>query len=381
MNVRQKKVMIVAGEASGDQHGRHLAEEIRRMSPETSVCGIGGEAMKSAGVSIIFDSARLSVVGITEVIGRLPTILAGFSTAREFLGRKRPDLLILIDFPDFNLRLAAYAKKIGIPVLYYISPQVWAWRSGRVHKIRKIVDHMAVILPFEEKFYRKHDVPVTFVGHPLMDVRGLDDTGVLKKGGAGGCTIGLLPGSRTGEIRRHLPLMLDAAKLLSGRLPGAEFLLPVAPGIDKGFIDGFIDGHPAEKSVTVVAGSAQEVFSRANLIVAASGTVTLEAAVAGTPMVVIYRVSKLSYWLGRALIRVPHIALVNLIAGREIVPELVQDDASPEKIAEVAGRMVEDPERLASMKKRLLFLKKRLGGPGASASTARIALSLLRSSK
>jgi lipid-A-disaccharide synthase len=367
--------MIVAGEASGDLHGARLVEAMRGRSAELFFLGIGGPAMRQAGVRIVMDAAELSVVGITEVFSRLPRIWEGVKRARGVLRGLKPDLLVLIDFPDFNLHLAAVAKKLGIPVLYYVSPQVWAWRSGRVRKIARRVDHMAVILPFEAPFYSDHGVPVTFVGHPLLDAPLPDST-------AGGAspeaahTIGLLPGSRRGEVARLLPVMRAAADRLRCAQPHLRFLVSLAPSVDPQWIAealGAVSGDAFE----IVSGGATAVFRRACLVVAASGTVTLEACIHGVPMVIIYRVSTLSYWLGRALVRVPAIGLVNLVAGRRIVPELLQDEANPQRIAQEVSGLLADRDALAGLRGDLLALRGELGGPGAAGRVAEIAFRLM----
>jgi len=317
------KVMIIAGEASGDQHGARVVAALRRKVPDIFIFGIGGKALKAAGVRILVDAATLAVVGITEVIAKLPNLLRGWRCARRALRELRPDLLILIDFPDFNLKVAAAAKKAQIPILYYISPQIWAWRTGRVRKIGSLVDHMAVILPFEEKFYKGHGVPVTFVGHPLLDAslpplqpaRPADDPSPL--------TIGLLPGSRDGEVARLLPVMLEAAALIESRGRDVRFIVSQAATVADSFFRKVLGRQPHPESLAVDAGPVDRIFTRCDLIVAASGTVTLEAAIAGIPMVIVYRVSPLSYRLGRLLIRVRHIGLANLILDEALVAELV----------------------------------------------------------
>ncbi len=374
-------VMIIAGEASGDAHGAKLVRAIARKDPRIGFAGIGGERMAAAGVELVFDASDLSVVGLTEVLSRAGSILRGISSAKRLL-RRRPDLLILVDYPEFNLHIAAYAKKLGIPVLFYISPQIWAWRSGRVHKIGRRIDHMAVILPFEEAFYRRHGIPATFVGHPLMDggrssgKETVDPAAYAARLG-GAPEIALLPGSRDGEIERLLPVMLGAADILSRRHPGARFLLSRSASVAPERLSDIAAAHGRHLPFEVVSTGLGEIYRRAALVIAASGTVTLETALAGIPMIVVYRVSPISYRLGKALIRVDHISLVNLIAGRRLVPELVQDDASAEKIADTAAGLLSDTDGLLAMQRALTTLAGRLGRSGASERTAEIALGLL----
>ena len=375
--VGQKCVMIVAGEASGDQHGAKLVREMRRTDPDIFFCGIGGKDLADAGVRILVDAAALTVVGLTEVVSKLPIIYRSMAVAKKLLQSLKPDLLILIDFPDFNLRVAEAAKKQGIRVLYYISPQIWAWRRGRVKKIGRLVDHMAVILPFEADFYRAHDIPVTYVGHPLLDDSPDQDGNNSVADSAAQSVIGLLPGSREVEIRRLLPVMLDAADRIHKQDPRLTFVVSVAPTVDSEMLGALAAGRKTDDSVSFTTEPVSRIFTRCRIVVAASGTVTLQAAIYGTPMVIVYKVSPLSYWLGRALIRVDHIGLINLIAGRRLVPELVQGQASAEGITEQVFNLLADQEKLVQLQNDLLAARKLLGGSGASKRVAEIALSLL----
>jgi lipid-A-disaccharide synthase len=330
--------------------------------------------MRSAGVRIEFDAQRLAVVGITEVFAKLPQILEGMRTAKRLVVEKRPDLLILIDFPDFNLHLAAFAKKHAIPVLYYISPTIWAWRKGRIKKIKRIVDHMAVILPFEEAFYRQHMIPATFVGHPLMDrYTSLPDRQQIPSGD-NALTIGLMPGSRDSEVKKLLPVMLQAAKLI-GQRENVRFLLSQAPSVSPALVQRLTNELDFE--VTIFKESTGLLLRQVTFVIVASGTATLEAAIHVTPMIIVYRVSPLSYRVGKALIKVPHIGLVNLIAGKRVVPELIQHEASPEEIARQALALLTDPDKLKGVKEDLAEVTRRLGTAGASDKVAKIARGLL----
>ena len=375
--VGRKCVMIVAGEASGDQHGAKLVREMRRADPDIFFCGIGGKDLAAAGVRTIVDAATLTVVGITEVVSKLPVIYRSMQVAKKLLQSLKPDLLILIDFPDFNLRVAEAAKKQGIRVLYYISPQIWAWRQGRVKKIGKLVDHMAVILPFEADFYEAHDIPVTFVGHPLLDDNTDHEEYQLETGSEAQSVIGLLPGSREVEIRRLLPVMLEAADSIRQRDPRLKFIVSVAPTVDREVLGAIVNGRQLDNSVSFTTEPVSRIFPRCRIVVAASGTVTLQAAISGTPMVIIYKVSPISFWLGRALIRVDHIGLINLIAGRRLVPELVQHQVSAEGITDQVFNLLADQTHLFQLKEDLMAATKILGGSGASKRVAEIALSLL----
>lgn len=373
---KQKCVMIIAGEASGDIHGSNLVRAMHEKNGALFFCGIGGQALKHAGVRVLVDAEELAVVGISEVFLKLPAIFRGLATAKQILKGLRPDLLILIDYPDFNFRVAAIAKKLGIPVLYYISPQVWAWRSRRVNKIKKLINRMAVILPFEEEFYRKHNVPVTFVGHPLLDHNSAAHI-IGNRKDVESRVVGLLPGSRDGEVSRHLPVMLDAASVITERIKKIKFIISVAPSVKRKQIEEIIEKHNGTADLELVTESVAEVCGQCSLVIAASGTVTLEVAITGTPMIIIYKVSPLSYWLGKIMISVKNIGLVNLIAGREIVPELLQNKASPENVADTAVAMLNDPSGLERMSSKLYGIKDLLGGPGASERVADIALSML----
>ena len=371
----QKSIVMVAGEASGDLHGAKVIHELRQLIGNPDVLGVGGRAMTRAGARIICDNRDLAVVGVTEVLAKAPRILRTLRRLKRLLARLRPDLLILIDFPDFNLHLAAYAKKLNIPVLYYISPQIWAWRPGRVKKIKARVDHMAVILPFEKDFYEKNDVPVTFVGHPLLDDHpaSLD---LHHKGELDRPCIGLLPGSRDREVSRLLPPMLKAASLLSNRLAEAKFVVSCAPTIEKKMITSQVSRHKM-KNLEVSTAPIGDILERVDLVWAASGTVTLEAAIHATPMIIIYTVSPLSHWLAKRLVRVDHIGLANLIAQKRIVPELVQSEVTPQRIAAETYLLLTDPMAFAGMRHALNAIRHQLGAVGASKEVAKIAATLM----
>ena len=372
---------MVAGEVSGDLHGAHLVQAIHRLDPEVQFLGVGGEGLERAGMKLLYSSRALSVVGITEVLPKIRSILKAFKILKQSLDRERPDLVILIDFPDFNLRLAKAAHRRNIPVLYYISPQVWAWRSGRVKQISRWVKKMIVFFPFEVPIYREAGVDVEWVGHPLVDIA----RPTLSRGEAfrrfgldpGRQTIALLPGSRTGEITRLLPILLDSAQRLQKEIKTIQFIIPLAASIPKAMMTPFIEKIPVP--FTLIEGQTYDVMNISELLITASGTATLEGAVVGTPMVIIYRVSMLSYWIGRALIHVDHIGLVNLVAGRRIVPELIQKEANPRRIAEEALQILKDPARSQEMRRAMAEVRQHLGQPGATERAARIVYSLVQS--
>ncbi len=371
-------VVVIAGEASGDQHGAKLVAAMQKKHPGLFFCGVGGPALRQAGVRIVLNAAEVTVVGITEVISKIYSILKGLGIIKKLLKSLRPDLVILIDFPDFNLHIAGVAQKLGIPVLYYISPQIWAWRRGRIKKIKRRVDHMAVILPFEEQFYRDHHVPVTFVGHPLLDDSLPAAEQALKDGIQYPPVIGLVPGSRETEIIRLLPVMLEAADILKQRLKHVTFIISRAPSIKWQLIDSIIANRPGWDDVEVVSDGVEKVFAGCAAIIAASGTVTLQAAIYGTPMVIVYKVSRISAWLARLLVKVPHVGLVNLVAGRRLAPELLQDQASSENIARALEHMLKDADELKDLRQQLIALRSSLGSAGASDRVAELALGMIR---
>ena len=374
-----RRVMIVAGEASGDLHGGNLVRAMHRIDPDIRFTGVGGKQMQRAGVELLADAADMAVVGLTEVVFRLRMILGVLRRLKALLKRDPPDLVILIDYPDFNLPLARTAKKCGVKVLYYISPQVWAWRKGRVKTIRETVDRMVVILPFEEKFYRDAGIDVTFVGHPLLDEvrKKYERPEALKRFGLReeAVTIAVLPGSRRTEVAALLPEMLRACRILTERVSPIQFILPIAGTLDPAFVRDILRPFPIR--VNVVPDEIYDVIAVADAAMVASGTATLETALLETPMVVIYKVSGISYAVGRRVIRVDHISLVNLIAGRTVVPELIQAEANPERIAAEVGQIVTRREKAREMRAALAEIREKLGTPGASQRTAQIACGML----
>lgn len=375
--MKNRSIAIVAGEASGDLHASHLIQALHQRLENCHVWGMGGRKMRTAGADIVEDADRLSVVGITEVFAKVPRLFKAMARLKDRLKATPPDLLILIDFPDFNLHLAKFAKRAGIRVLYYISPQIWAWRAGRVKKIKQRVDHMAVILPFEQVFYERHGVPATFVGHPLMDGVAAPSPERHIPGPADGpLVIGLLPGSRDREVRSLLPLMLQAGRLLEQKLGPIHFRVSCAPSIDPAMIQAIV-GQMPELDVIITTEPVAALMPQCQLVVVASGTVTLEGALYTTPMVITYVVSPISYWLGRALIKVDHIGLVNLIAQDRIVPELVQHEVTPNAIADAVHHIVSDPQVYATTCQALAVVRDRLGRSGASQKVAQIACALM----
>jgi lipid-A-disaccharide synthase len=376
-----KRIMIVAGEASGDLHGSNLVKAALQLDPELRFFGIAGPRMRAAGVEALVDSSEMAVVGLVEVLAHFDVIFHAYTTLKKVIRADPPDLLILIDYPDFNLRLAKLAKAAGVKVLYYISPQVWAWRVGRVKKIARVVDRMAVVFPFEVPFYEKERLPVTFVGHPLVDIVQPAMTREAAQRAFGldpqHQTIGLFPGSRKSEIKRLLPVILNSATLLKQRFPEAQFILPLASSLSHADLAPHLEGCGLD--IKVVEEQGYDVMQVCDAIITVSGTVTMEIALIGTPMVIIYRVAPLTYQIGIRLIKVDHAGICNIVAGERVVPELIQKDAEPVKIAAEIGRMLTDSAYAGAIKVKLAGIREKLGSGGCSAKVAGIALEMLGS--
>lgn len=374
-----KKVMIMSGEASGDLHGANLAREILKMNPSIKLSGVGSKNMREAGVRMLADASEISVVGATEVLTHLGAIHRILSGLKNSLKQDRPDLLILIDFPDFNIMLGKAAKKLGIPVLYYISPQVWAWRKGRIKTIARIVKAMMVVFPFEVELYKKAGVDVRFVGHPLADIVKSEFTQSEARSRIGldpeRRTIALLPGSRNKEIMNLLPDMLKAAALLKTRFPDLQFVLPVASTLSEDFIAKFVQAGAIQ--VKLVHSNVYDALRASTAAIVTSGTATLEAGLMSVPMVIVYRMSMLSYLIARLFIDVEHIGLVNIVAGTRLVPELVQYDATPEAMADSLSTMLSDTVYYTHLRDGLDAVRTRLGEAGASKRAASIVGELL----
>lgn len=373
----KKNILIVAGEASGDLHGSKVVEAIRELNPQVRVVGMGGNHLRRAGTEILIDSSHLAVVGITEVLGRLGDLIRAYRKLKDLIRSQEIGLLILIDFPDFNLGLAGIAKDAGVPVLYYISPQVWAWRSGRVQKIVRRVSRMAVIFPFEVALYEEAGLKAEFVGHPLMDTLGQteDLSPSQEEGWNGNPLIALLPGSRHKEVKALLPEMARAAQIMTQKWSEVGFLLALAPTIARRDAEEMLPSSGIR--VQVVEGMTYQAIRAADLVWVASGTATLETAILGKPMVIAYQVSPLSYWVGRAMIRVGWIGLANIVAGRTVVPELIQKEARGERIAEETQKILEDEPYRRGMIEGLAEVKQKLGSPGAAERVARMALEMI----
>lgn len=373
--------MIVAGEASGDIYGADLAREALKLDPNLQFFGIGGARMREAGIETLVDSAEMAVVGLVEVLKHFNVISAAFLKLKKILLDEPPALLILIDYPGFNLRLAKVARKAGVKVLYYISPQIWAWRQGRVRKIARLVDHMAVILPFEAPFYEKAGVPVSFVGHPMTDMvkTHLDRNEAAASFGLDPIhkIVGLFPGSRRNEIERLLPVIIDSAIQLKERFPEIQFVLPLASTLNVEAIAPQLTA--AGLDVTITRERIHDMIRACDAIISVSGTVTLEIALVGTPLVIIYKLSSLTYQLAKRLVKVPNIGLCNIVAGETVVKELIQDDANKNTISTEIGTILTDSTYDGSIRHKLAEIRSKLGDGGASRNVARLTLSMMES--
>lgn len=371
-------VMLVAGEASGDARGAELVRDLRQRDPSVEFFGMGGANLQGAGMRVVHDIASVASVGVAEIFGSLRHIWRAYRALRRLLLEARPALLILIDFPEFNMRLARIARRHGITVLYYISPQVWAWRSYRIRRIASSVDAMAVVFPFEADLYRAFGVgAVSFVGHPLVDVvsAGRDREASLRSAGLDRTklTVAIMPGSRKREVASLLDPMLEAARGLA-RERETQFLLIRASTIERGELERAVAGSPV--TLRIVDGDTYDMLAAADLVWVASGTATLEAGLLGKPMVIAYRLSPLSYWLGRLLVRVEHIGMVNIIAGERVVPELIQNEVTAERILSETRHMLE-PEVRRAVVRKLEAVRQRLGPSGAPGRVADMAMALL----
>ncbi len=368
--------MIVAGEASGDVYGARLVLALRELAPDISFFGLGGPEMESAGVKVIHHLSAVSVVGLTEIIPRMGHIFQVLRNLKKALKADPPDLLVLIDYPGFNLNLAKKAHTLGIPVFYYIPPQLWAWREGRIKKIAQRVDRVAVILPFEKEFYRKHGLEVDYVGHPLLDLPlPSKDEGKVREeldiNSVHAPIVALLPGSRDEEVFRLMPAMVDAAQIMSRSFPRLCCIVALAPTVGEDKVRPCLENAPVD--IRIGTTGTRELLKIADVALIASGTATLEAAITGTPMVIAYMVSPLTYIAARFLAKVPYIGLVNLVAGKAIVPELIQGEATGERLAEESLAILRNGRARENMKRELQAVKHQLGHGGAAKGAARIA--------
>lgn len=370
------RVMMIAGEASGDLHGAGVVRELRKRHPSIDIYGIGGDRMQAEGMSLVYHVRELSVMGFVEVVKHLPVIRSVEGTLEALLAVRRPDVLVLIDYPGFNLRFARKARRLNIRIAYYISPQVWAWNPGRVRKMKGIIDKMLVVFPFEEEIYRRNGIDAQFVGHPLLEVV------TAPQSRKSFCTryvldatkpiLGLFPGSRKQELERIFPAMLGAADMLR-REHGVQVVVGAASVLAYDFVKSFVR---EDLPVKIIQNATYDVMANSDVAVVTSGTATLETACLGIPMVVVYKTSWISYLIGRFLIRIKSIGLVNIVAGRAIVPELIQHQVDARRIATTASRYLTDDSLRAETRKALEAVRQNLGTPGASSRVAEAILAL-----
>jgi len=373
------RILIITGEASGDLHGANLARAIYALKPETTILGVGGTRMAAAGVTLLEGIRHIDVMGLVgpSVLG---DVVQRVRAVRRVLQTDAFDAVVLIDNPGLNLHFARVAKRAGHRVVYYVAPQLWAWRPNRMRWMQRRVDHVIVVLPFERDLYRRAGVPCTFVGHPLLDeVKPSYDRAELRKAfmlDAAQPVIGLLPGSRAGEVRGLLPVMLETAARLEHHYPGIQFMLAQAPTVSDELLGEVTAGSRVK--VRTVKDQASEVMAAADVVLVASGTATLQTAIVGTPMILMYRASWLTYRLARLLIRVKWIGLVNLVAGRSLVPEIIQHDVTPERLTEEAAHLLRDRAASRQMREGLRAVRDALGEPGASQRAAAVVLAVCR---
>ena len=363
--------MVSCGEASGDLYAGALAQALRAQAPDTRVIGFGGERLAAAGAELAGDYRGIAVTGLTEVLRVLPKTWAMYRRLVDLATTARPDVLVAIDFPDFNFRLAAAVHALGIPVVYYVSPQLWAWRPGRIRALKRFADKVLPIFPFEVEIYERAGVPVEFVGHPLIDLIGVTtprDSFLRSLGlDPAAPVVALLPGSRPNEVRALLPVLAAAMPRIRAGRPGTQFVLARAPKLSASLFDPL---GPGAGGIALVEGRTDDVINASDVVLTASGTATVQTALHGTPMVILYKLSPLTYRLGRPFVKVNTFGMANLIAGKRIVAELIQDDCTPERVADEALALLNDHANAERMRADLRDVRAKLGAPGASARAA-----------
>ena len=370
------KIMLSVGEASGDLHGASVANALKMLQPDIRLFGMGGDHMRAAGVDIVYDIADLGVIGIVEVVKNLPRLFRLRDMLADLMDKEKPDALVIIDYPGFNVRLAKIAKAKGIPVISYISPSAWAWGKGRAKEVAEIVERVASIFPFEADVYREAGANVTFVGHPLLDIvkpsMPKEEAYRFFKADPAAPVVLLMPGSRQQEIQSLLPDLLTAGELIAEKLPECQFYLPVASTISRDALQQLIDKYKIK--VTLTSGNNYDLMNISDVAIAASGTATLETSLMKTPTVIIYRVATLTYLIGKIVVKIPHIGLPNIIAGRRVVPELIQSEAEAGNIAREALRILQDEETRSQVLQDLEEVRDKLGQTGAVGRVAQVIL-------
>ena len=375
----KKNVLIIAGEASGDLHGAGLIRELKKINPDIEYSGVGGAKLKEEGINLLFSIEKLAFMGFYEVIKNIGLIKELKKKLIYHLNQCKPDLVILIDYPGFNLRFAKEVEKRKIPILYYISPQVWAWGKKRVNTIKELVDRMVVFFPFEEKLYKEAGVEVNFIGHPLLDLvkstLSRDDFRNKLQIKENEILVGLLPGSRWQEVEKILPVMVRSCLILKKRRKNLQIAVGLAPTIDKQKVEDFL--KKKNFKVPILENLTYDLMSHSDLLLTTSGTATLESAISCTPLIVLYKTSFLTYHLAKVLVKIPHIGMVNIVAGKKIVPEFIQSRAKPEKIAQEMEKILKDKEEYKRIKIELSEVKTGLGEKGAYCRGARIVNQML----
>ena len=373
-------IMFSAGESSGDQHAANMFLELKKHQPDIKGFGMGGAKMALAGIDIRYDSGSIGVIGVVEVLKHYGEIRRALKLIQQLVSTERPDLLVCVDYKEFNLKLARFAKQCGVKVLFYVSPQVWAWRPGRVKTYGKAIDMMAVIFPFETTYYDAENVPVRYVGHPSVDKvhpqrSRLEDMAIFNLD-EGNPVIGLLPGSRANEINRLLPIMLAAAEILQARIPGIQFMLPQADSISDELLESYM--RQSLVKITVIKNQPYDVIQCCDVVMTTSGTATIEIALLNVPMVITYKLAALTYWLGRWLVNTPFIGLPNIILGKGFIKELIQHEATSENLAEEIERILTDKFYADQMRDNLNQVKQQLGQGGGSKNMAELALEIMK---
>lgn len=379
MNASRPTIMVSAGEASGDIHAAHALQALSNSGVDFDCFGMGADHLNAAGMELTLDCRELAVIGIVDVLINYPRFLRRLATLRQAMKERQPDLLVIVDYPDFNLKLAETAKALDIPVLFYISPQIWAWRKKRIHRIGSLVSHMAVLFPFEVDVYEQENIPVTYVGHPLVDDAksefNVSQAREQLKLPVDASLVALLPGSRNGELKRNLPVMLQTAVLLKERYPNIQFVLPVAPTLETDTVNDILENGTL--SVNLVKAQSYNVMRAADAVLSASGTATLETAMLGTPMAIMYVINAVNYWIMKRLIQIDNIGLVNIVAGKRICQEFVQDECEPKAIADELEKCLFDNNYRQTMMADLSVVRRKMGTGGASQRVAKLIESML----
>jgi lipid-A-disaccharide synthase len=368
----KKKILLVAGEASSDLHAANLVKELKSLIPDAEFFGLGGNRMQAQRVKLYANIADLAVVGFVEVLKNIGKFKSLFNRLLQEIDILKPDIAVLIDYPGFNLRLAAELKKRGIPIVYYISPQVWAWGKSRLRIIKKLIKRMIVIFKFEEELYKKEGIPVNFVGHPLLDVVDNKLTLNLTHGKR---TFALLPGSRESEVARHLPVMLESAKIILGKIPNSQFIILRSPNVKRELFDKILTSYKIP--VFIFEDKTYEGLNSCDFAMVASGSATLETAILEKPFIIIYKVSWITWLCLRIIIQIPYIGLVNIVAGKKIIEEFIQFNAKAKKIADYVIETLNNSFKISQLEKELSRIKSLLGEKGASRKAAQIIVDLI----